>query len=193
MTAIPDPNPGDRPPPTTQPPTVLRRLARQPFVQASMAGMLLGLADVLSSDGAGWVLFAYFWAGAILGSVHAGRAWPCWPPLGASLYAAHLAAITCGRGPPYVEPSIQAARQTLWLVFPTGLGLALGSATRWAAAALGWPRPPVRLAPRTTRGLLASVAGIGIALGVLRWVAFDSARFMPRATMRAASGRSAPA
>jgi hypothetical protein len=77
---------------------------RFPFIDASIAGLALGLADIhILSDGA-WAawLYAALATGVALGFRHAGRAWRCWLPLGISPHMLHLRAIACGFGPPYV-------------------------------------------------------------------------------------------
>jgi len=152
-------------------------LAR-PLVEAIAAGSLIGLVDIFLSESSGWSLTAVFVAGVALGVRHAGRAWPCWAPLGVGLYAVHVVAIACGRRPPFVEASFQAARETLFLVFPAGIGLVLGTSVRFGVSAFGrFPRkngPPVRLFPRSTRGALIAVAEIALTMGLIRWVALDS-------------------
>ena len=143
-----------------------------------MVGLLLGLADANHAGEFHWTGYAYFLAGVLLGYRHAGRSWPCWPPLGVSLYVVHIAAIACGYQPPYVERDFQAARETLQFFFPAGAGIAVGASLRLALTVVGWSHrkggPPVRFLPSSTRGVMATVAEVGITLGLIRWIAFDS-------------------
>jgi hypothetical protein len=150
----------------------------RPFLESLLSGLLIGIADVNNYGPASSTSLAYVLAGIVLGVRHAGRAWPCWLPLGASLYLTHVAAFRYGYRQPYVEASIPAALVTLENVVPAGLGLAIGVGLRLGMAGLGWFRrnagPPVQLLPRTAMGLIAAIAWIGIALGFMHWVFIDS-------------------
>jgi hypothetical protein len=178
MPAISDANVDEPGPAIGGPAGIGRAFGRHPFTQALLAGLLIGLLDINCADGGGWILSLYLIAGISLGLRHAGRAWLCWPPLGGSLYPVHVAAILLGRKQPYVEADVHIAVATLGMLFPVGIGLACGAATRRALAGLGWferkGAPPIRLLPQTTRGWLAAVALIAVAIGFMRWFTFDS-------------------
>ncbi|WP_435006061.1 hypothetical protein P12x_003733 [Tundrisphaera lichenicola] len=143
-----------------------------------MVGLSVGLADVHYSGDFNGTGYAYLLAGAVLGYRHAGRSWPCWLPLGLSLYVVHVAAIACGYERPFVEKDMLAARDTLPFALVAGIGIAIGASTRFLLAAFGWFRrageDPVRLLPRSTKGTMVAVAEFGITLGLIRWIAIDS-------------------
>jgi len=149
-----------------------------PFLEASAVGVAFGLWDIHSACRPGSSLLAYLLAGVVLGARHAGRAWLCWPPLGLSLYAIHLAAIAHGYKQPYVEANSMEARATLTTFPIAGLGIALGVGLRLALSALGWFRrpdgSPVRILPRTPRRIVATFVVGAILFKLLSWVAFDS-------------------
>ncbi|AMV36387.1 hypothetical protein [Planctomyces sp. SH-PL62] len=166
---------------------------RFPFLEASLAGLLLGLADIhIASEGA-WAtwLYAAFATGVALGFRHAGRAWRCWLPLGISPYLVQLGAIAYGYGPPYVGEYSYEARGALFMVVPATISLGLGSLIRAGYASYGrYPRPngePIAIIPQTRRELAASVAGVATYVLVMYWalyasqtvyaVGYDEARF----------------
>ena len=125
-------------PSPSEPPAIRFRAYFRPFGEALLVGLLIGLGDILHSDSPEWTISPYLLAGVVLGLRHAGRAWPCWPPLGTSLYVVQIAAIACGRKPPYVVASFQAAKGTLWVFFVAGFGLVVGTGVRLVLEALGW-------------------------------------------------------
>jgi hypothetical protein len=153
-------------------------------------GLLLGLADSNYAGERDVTSIAYLIGGALLGLRHAGRACPCWPVLGVSLYAVHVVAIALGRKPPYVEENYRFAEMCLLAFIPSGFGLFVGVVVRVGLDASGLFRrrsgPPVGFLPRTTRGVMITVACIGLGLGCLHRVFFpptiyaagyDEARF----------------
>jgi hypothetical protein len=148
----------------------------RPAWEAIAVGLLLGFADANHAGNQEFVLPAYFVAGVVLGLRHAGRAFPCWPLLGVSLYAVHVVAIACGRKPPYVEENYRFAEQCLWAIMPSGLGVMAGAGVRVTLAACGEFRrksgTPVRFLPKTTREIIIAVACIGVGLGCLRQMMF---------------------
>jgi hypothetical protein len=112
--------------------TILRPCFRfQAAIEAIVAGLALGLADVHSTN-EDWYesIFAYFIVAFVLGMRHARQAWQAWIPLGSSLYVMHRAAIAYGYQPPYVEVDKDAAVRCLVALWPAGLGLALGAVIR---------------------------------------------------------------
>ena len=163
---------------SARPRVSFRLRAIQPIGEASLIGPALGFADSCYSGELHWTEGAYFLAGYLMGLRHAGRAWPCWVPLGVGLYLAHVVAITFGRQPPYVEATYMAARQTLMMLPISGLGLALGAGIRWIVAMAGRFRredgPPVQLWPRTISGMIALIAKLAITWSLTRWAWFDS-------------------
>ena len=154
--------------------------ALRAFGEAALMGLAFAIADVLSSGshGPGSDGFARLLAGVILGFRHARRAWICWLPLGASLYLVHFVAILGGAKPPHVEADLTAARVALQQIFPAAWSLALGASIRRVPTVLGLftghDGPPPPLLPKTIKGALLAVMGVGLALGLMRWVAFDS-------------------
>lgn len=162
--------------PRPRPRVRLRTL--QPIGEASLIGLALGFADSRYAGESNWIIPVFFGAGFLLGVRHAGRAWPCWVPLGMGLYFAHIVAIALGRQPPYVEESYLAARQTFFVLPLVGLGLALGAGVRWLLALAGRFRredgPPVRLWPRTILGMIALIAKLAVTWSLTQWVLFDS-------------------
>ncbi|WP_165251741.1 hypothetical protein [Paludisphaera soli] len=127
-----------------------------PFFEASAVGLIAGIGDVNRSSSAPIEDFAFVACVVFLGARHAGRAWVCWAPLGASFYLVHLAAIARGYQPPYVEPDAMAARACLTNFFPVTFLLVVGVLLRAGLSACGWFRPRdgslVRVFPRTSRG-----------------------------------------
>jgi hypothetical protein len=146
-------------------------------------GLVVGFADTRISEGHAFVFAVYLSVGALLGLRHAGRACPCWPLLGITLYAAHVAAIACGRTPPYVEENYRFAEQGMWVLIPAGFGLLLGVGVRVALAALGKFRrksgPPVAMLPKSTREVMIVIASIGLGLGCLHRVVFPPTIYAP--------------
>ena len=145
----------------------------QPFLEAAGLGVILGTIDVLNTGTTGPMMLGYLGVGVLAGVRHAGRAWTCWLPLGASMYLVHCLAIRLGQVSPYVEPTTVAARQCLIYLWPAGIGLLAGVGIRVAVGAAGWFRrqsgPPVRLVPRTTLGTMGAVAWVAICWAVLNW------------------------
>ncbi len=174
-----------------QNPPLSRLIGRHRAVWESLAvGLLLGFTDSNYAGDVKFIFPAYFVAGALIGVRHAGRAFPCWPLLGASLYAVHVVAIACGRKPPYVEENYRIAEQCLGVIIPSGLGIMAGAGVRVALSTFGWfhrnSGPPVRFLPKTTREMMVAVACIGVELGCLKQMMFpptiysagyDEARF----------------
>jgi hypothetical protein len=117
------------------------QLINHPQVYAAIAGALVGLAvgmiDVHSA-GNQWLnpLLGFLIAGCLIGSVYGVNAWPAWVPLGWCVYLVHRVAIARGYRPPYVEASADEALQSLFVLWPAGLGIALGALGRYAAAGI---------------------------------------------------------
>lgn len=128
----------------------------QAAIEGIVVGAMLGLIDVHSKAG-DWlyVIAAYLIAGFILGLRHAGRAWPAWLPLGYCFYQAHLVAISLGYRPPYVEEDAGAAGNCLIVLFPAGLGLALGAFVRFLVYCF------VQTMPSSQTGTLPDQPGTG--------------------------------
>jgi hypothetical protein len=148
-------------------------------------GLLVGLVDANSSNGGGYILGGHLLACVLIGAWAAGWAWVCWLPLGSGVYLVHLVAIARGYKPPFVEESALAARFTLQLLAPAAIGLSFGAAIRCAVSAMGIFRradgSPVRILPRTMRGILATVAGFALAFGLFTWVFFNASTvYSPR-------------
>lgn len=154
-------------------------LRLQPFWEASAFVLAWGLLDIHNSSrlASDFLLLPTFVAAAFsLGFRHAGRgAWLCWAPLGLGVYCIHLAAIQRGYLPPFVEKDALAARATIGWFFPAaGDFLFLGVLARVGASACGWMRrdgEPVRILPRSMRGLIAGVAVAGVVMMLLKWAA----------------------
>jgi len=120
--------------------TILRpKLRFQAAIEGIAIGATLGLIDVHSTDG-DWfdAKFAYLLAGFVLGLRHAGRAWQAWIPLGLCFYLIHRVAIAYGYRPPYVEADADSALVSFLVLWPAGLGLALGVFVRFAIACQLW-------------------------------------------------------
>jgi SmpA / OmlA family len=162
----------------------------RPVCEALAIGLILGFADSRYAGDMDYTSPAYLACGAVLGFRYAGRACPCWPVLGVSLYAAHVVAIASGRKPPFVEENYRFAEQCLWVAIPSGLGLMAGVTGRVALTSLGWLRrksgPPVRILPRSTREVMVVVACSCIGLSYIHRAispptvfasGFDEARF----------------
>jgi len=147
----------------------------QPFLEASIAGLMLALIDIhITSPSADWLLLAFLTTCLFMGFRHAGRgAWLCWGPLGLAVYLVHIVAIHRGYLPPFVEKDALAARAAIGRFFPAaGVLLFLGVLARVGASACGWMRrdgEPVRLLPRSTRGLIGIVPAAWIVLMLLNW------------------------
>ena len=148
-----------------------------PPCEAAVVGVAIGIWDIHSTGNPGMSALAYLLAGVALGARHAGTAWLCWPPLGLSLYAVHLAAIAHGYKQPYVEADSVAARATLGMFAEAGLGIALGVGLRLVLSALGWFRradgSPVRILPRTPRRIVATLVVAAILFRFWSWISFD--------------------
>ena len=144
------------------------------FGEAMLIGLLVAAMDLCDSGASGleWIFPAYLVAGLVLGFRRGADSWACWPLLGASLFVAHVAAIRCGLGSPYVEADLSKAQVTLLVIAPAGLGLAAGALARGVVAIdRQWRAQRGRglpFVPRTLRGWTLAVAGIGLALGLVR-------------------------
>jgi hypothetical protein len=104
-------------------------------IEAIAIGLALGLIDVHSKDGDAFDAWtAEFVAGFVLGLRHGGRAWQAWGPLGWCFYLMHRAAIARGYRPPYVEEDAGQAIYSLLVLWPAGVGLALGAFVRFVVS-----------------------------------------------------------
>ena len=142
-------------------------------VEAALLGIALGVLYVPTSDDIVRVAGAYAAAGILLGFRHAGRSMGCWLILGVSLYPIHLVAVALGREPPFLYITPRGGICNLILLAPSGLGVVSGASARWCLDRLGVLRRgvnrPIRLLPRSTRGWMAAVGGIGIGMsGIVR-------------------------
>ena len=83
-------------------------------------------------------------AAVAIGLRHGGRSWQAWSPLGWCFYLMHRAAIARGYRPPYVEEDVNWAILSLYVLWPAGLGLALGTFIRFPISrllrSLGWTK-----------------------------------------------------
>ena len=104
----------------------------QAAIEGIAIGLLIGLIDIHSTSG-GWfnALVAFLAVGFALGVRHASRAWQAWLPLSSSLYVMHLAAISCGYRPPYVEADAERAGACVVMALPAALALGLGALVRF--------------------------------------------------------------
>jgi hypothetical protein len=109
-------------------------------IEATAVGLTLGLIDIHSTDG-DWfnAELAYLIAGFVLGVHHGGRSWQAWCPLGWCFYLMHVAAIARGYRPPYVEADVSSAILSFFVLWPAGLGLALGASLRFVISGLLTP------------------------------------------------------
>jgi hypothetical protein len=117
----------------------------QAAIEGTVIGLSLGLIDVHSTDSDSFnAMFAYLIAGLVLGLRHGGRSWQAWLPLGWCFYLMHRAAIAYGYRPPYVEADADSALLSLYVLWPGGLGLALGVLVRFTISGFAWA---IRFAP----------------------------------------------
>jgi hypothetical protein len=109
-------------------------------IEATAVGLTLGLIDIHSTAG-DWfnAELAYLIAGFVLGVRHGGRSWQAWCPLGWCFYLMHRVAIACGYRPPYVEVDAGSAILAFFVLWPAGLGLALGAFLRLVISGLLTP------------------------------------------------------
>lgn len=100
-------------------------------IEGAAIGTVLGLIDI-HSDNEDWFNpdLAYLVAGLVMGLRHGGRSWQAWSPLGWCFYLMHRAAIAHGYRPPYVEADADKAILSLYVLWPAGLGLAVGALIR---------------------------------------------------------------
>jgi hypothetical protein len=137
------------------------------FTESALIGLMIGLSDTLHGDGNSMTGALYLIASLVLGFRNAGRASLCWPPLGVSLFVAHLVAIHYGAKPPFVEANFRRATVTLGIYPIVGVGLLVGASGRVAFNAIALFRraagPPVRFWPRTwpTRLFIVFCIGLG--------------------------------
>jgi hypothetical protein len=111
----------------------------QAAIDGTLVSLLLGLIDVHSKDGDSFnPMLAYVVAGLVLVMRHGGRSWQAWLPLGWCFYLMHRVAIACGYQPPYVEADADSALSSLYVLWPAGLGLALGLFVHFARAGFVW-------------------------------------------------------
>jgi hypothetical protein len=158
------------------------RFYGQATVEAIAIGLPLGLIDVHSKQG-DWFNghLAFLLAGLLLGLRHAGRAWQAWGPLGFCYYLMHRLAIAYGYRPPYVEEDARSALLSFVILWPTGLGLALGMLLRLGITALirasrkrqeepatDLPTDAACHAPFTVSHLMLIIALIGVNLAAAR-------------------------
>jgi hypothetical protein len=121
-------------------------------IEGTVIGLTLGLIDIHSTvDDWFDAGFAYAVAGLLLGLRHGRRSWQAWCPLGWCFYLMHRVAIARGYRPPYVEEDADKAIRSLFVLWPAGLGLALGAFARltisglsrtWRATARGTDHDP---------------------------------------------------
>jgi hypothetical protein len=110
-------------------------------VEGAVAGLSLGLIDVHSTNGDFFdATIAFLVAAFALGLRHGGRSWQAWSPLGWCFYLMHRAAIACDYRPPYVEADADAALMSLYVLWPSGVGLAFGAMLRFAIPRLSATR-----------------------------------------------------
>jgi hypothetical protein len=123
------------------------------FAEGTVIGLLIGFRDTFHGEGESLTWPLYFLASLTLGFRNAGRASWSWPPLGVSLFVAHLIAMHYGAKPPFVEANFRQATVCLDIYGFVGLGLLIGAVARVVFSALGRFRradgPPVRFWPRT--------------------------------------------
>jgi hypothetical protein len=116
---------------------VVTRSRFQAAIEGTAIGLSLGLIDIHSTSTDSFdPLLAYLVAGFVLGLRHGGRSWQAWPPMGWCFYLMHRAAIACGYRQPYVEADADSAILSLYVLWPAGLGLALGGFVRFAISRL---------------------------------------------------------
>ena len=166
-------------------------VARSPFgtaVEGAATGLALGLIDIHSRSG-DWFDpgLAGLAAGFVLALRHGRRSWQAWGPLGWCFYLMHRVAIAGGYRPPYVEKDAATALMSLAILWPTGMGLALGGLVRLVGAGLratarsaqgeadstrpapeGRARARAPRRPLTVGSLMVIVALIGVQLAALR-------------------------
>jgi hypothetical protein len=141
------------------------------FAEGSLIGLMIGLRDTLHGDDESRAVTGalYLIASIALGFRNAGRASLCWPPLGVSLFVAHLIAMHFGAKPPFVEANFRQATFTLGIYPLVRVGLFIGAVGRIAVNALGLFRrtagPPGRFWPRTwpSRLFIVLCFGLGFA------------------------------
>jgi hypothetical protein len=116
-----------------------------PAIEGTVIGLTIGLIDIHSAD-EDWFnsLLAYLVVGFVLGLRHSGRSWQAWCPLGWCFYLLHRVAIAGGYRPPYVEDDANKAILSLIVLWPAGLGLAVGAFVRSVISGLLQTPRPVR-------------------------------------------------
>jgi hypothetical protein len=113
--------------------------SNRPAIEGTIIGLIFGLIDIHStSDDWFSPVLAYLIAGLALGMIHSGRAWQAWPPLGWCFYLMHRGAIAYGYRPPYVEANGAAAIRSLFVLWPAGIGIAIGAFLRFGFSTLDW-------------------------------------------------------
>jgi hypothetical protein len=115
----------------------IRRSRFLAAIEGTVIGLALGLIDIHSTN-ADWfnALFAYLVVAFVLALRHGGRSWQAWCPLGWCFYLMHRVAIARGYRPPYVEADAEKAILSLFVLWPAGLGLALGAFVRLGITSL---------------------------------------------------------
>jgi hypothetical protein len=113
--------------------------------EGAAIGAVIGLIDIHSTNEDGFnTSLAVLAAAVAIGLRHGGRSWQAWSPLGWCFYLMHRAAIARGYRPPYVEEDANRAILSLYVLWPTGLGLALGAFIRFPISRLlrsvGWTK-----------------------------------------------------
>ncbi len=102
--------------------------SNRPAIEGTIIGLIFGLIDIHSTyDDWFSAELAYLIAGLALGMIHSGRAWQAWPPSGWCFYLMHRGAIAYGYRPPYVEENGAAAIRSLFVLWPAGIGIAIGA------------------------------------------------------------------
>jgi hypothetical protein len=176
-------------------PVAINRSRFLAVAEGAALGSAIGLIDIHSTNENGFnTSLAVLATAAAIGLRHGGRSWQAWSPLGWCFYLMHRAAIARGYRPPYVEEDANWAILSLYVLWPAGLGLALGAFIRIPISRLlrylGWtkgetnspvdpgaalsPRPDLAVAERRPRrrltvgGWLIVIALFGLHLAALR-------------------------
>jgi hypothetical protein len=153
-------------------------------IEATVIGLSLGLVDVHSTNSDSFnPILAYLVAGLVLGLRHGGRSWQSWLPLGWCFYLMHRAAIACGYRPPYVEADADSALLSLYVLWPAGLGLALGTIVRFTISGFTWAtrfRPATADQDRSRTGDAEITQPADTSRAPLRNLAVTSTERIPR-------------
>ena len=116
------------------------------FTEGALIGLMIGLRDTFHAEDENMTAPLYLVAGLALGFRNAGRASWCWPPLGVSLFVAHLIEIHYGAKPPFVEANFRQAMFALHIYGVVGLGLLVALSGESLSTLLGFfVEPPALL------------------------------------------------